>query len=67
MPANHWSVRHSFLLRSARSGDGLTGNVIGPNDLMIAAIAQANNLTLVTHNTAEFGRIASLRIEDWQA
>jgi tRNA(fMet)-specific endonuclease VapC len=34
---------------------------------MIAAIAQANNLTLVTHNTAEFGRIASLRIEDWQA
>ena len=42
------------------------GNVIGPNDLMIAAIAQANSLTLVTHNTAEFGRIASLRIEDWQ-
>jgi len=42
------------------------GKVIGPYDLMIAAIAQANNLTLVTHNTAEFGRIASLRIEDWQ-
>src|SRR5437763_8981918 len=34
----------------------VAGNVIGPNDLMIAAIAQANNLTLVTHNTAEFGR-----------
>ena len=32
------------------------GNVIGPNYLMIAAIAQANILTLVTHNTAEFGR-----------
>src|SRR6266536_779120 len=30
------------------------GNVIGPNDLMIAAVAQANKLTLVTHNTAEF-------------
>jgi len=44
----------------------VTGNVIGPNDLMIAAIALANNLTLVTHNTAEFGRIASLPIEDWQ-
>jgi len=44
----------------------LAGNVIGPNDLMIAAIAQANNLTLVTHNAAEFGRVPSLRIEDWQ-
>jgi len=45
----------------------VAGKVIGPNDLMIAAIALANNLTLVTHNTAEFGRIASLRVEDWQA
>ncbi|MGA2867497.1 MAG: type II toxin-antitoxin system VapC family toxin [Verrucomicrobiota bacterium] len=44
----------------------IAGNIIGPNDLMIAATAQANNLTLVTHNTAEFGRIASLKIEDWQ-
>jgi tRNA(fMet)-specific endonuclease VapC len=44
----------------------LTGNVIGPNDLMIAAIAQANDLTLVTHNTAEFRRITPLQIEDWQ-
>ena len=40
----------------------IAGEVIGPNDLMIAAIAQANNLTLVTHNAAEFGRIASLKI-----
>ncbi len=42
------------------------GKIIGPNDLMIAAIAQANNLTLVTGNKAEFGRIQSLIIEDWQ-
>jgi tRNA(fMet)-specific endonuclease VapC len=42
------------------------GNVIGPNDLMIAAIALANNLTLVTHDTTEFGRIKLLQIEDWQ-
>ena len=45
----------------------LAGNVIGPNDLMIAAIARANNLTLVTHNAAEFGSVPSLRMEDWQA
>ena len=42
------------------------GNTIGPNDLMIGSIAQANNLTLVTHNTAEFGRIAALSVEDWE-
>lgn len=42
------------------------GNTIGPNDLMIAAIAVSNGLTLVTHNTAEFGRITGLKIEDWE-
>jgi tRNA(fMet)-specific endonuclease VapC len=44
----------------------MTGGVIGPYDLMIAATALANSLTLVTHNTAEFGRIVFLQIEDWQ-
>jgi tRNA(fMet)-specific endonuclease VapC len=44
----------------------IAGNVIGPNDLMIAAIAVANNHTLVTHNTAEFSRVRELTIENWQ-
>lgn len=39
---------------------------IGPNDAMIAAIAVANGLTLVTHNTKEFGRVPGLVLEDWQ-
>lgn len=43
-----------------------TGAMIGPNDLMIAAIALANNLVLVTHNTAEFSRVPGLRLEDRQ-
>lgn len=42
------------------------GTPIGPYDLQIAAIALANNLILVTHNTREFNRIANLKIEDWQ-
>ncbi len=42
------------------------GVVIGPNDLLIAAIALSNNLTLVTHDTGEFSRVPGLRIEDWQ-
>jgi tRNA(fMet)-specific endonuclease VapC len=43
------------------------GAPIGPYDLQIAAIALANNLTLVTHNTREFNRVAGLRLEDWEA
>jgi tRNA(fMet)-specific endonuclease VapC len=41
------------------------GTPIGPNDFMIAAIALANNLILVTHNTREFARVAGLSLEDW--
>lgn len=44
----------------------LTGEMIGIKDLQIAAITLANDLTLVTHNTAEFGRVTGLQIEDWE-
>ncbi len=37
----------------------------GPDDLMIAAIALANDFTLVTRRPADFSRIAHLRVEDW--
>lgn len=43
------------------------GRLIGGNDLLIAAIAQTNGLTLVTHNTGEFTRVPNLPVEDWQA
>lgn len=42
------------------------GTPIGPYDLMIAAIALAHSLKLVTHNTAEFSRVPGLTLEDWQ-
>lgn len=42
------------------------GTPIGPLDLQIAAIAFANQCTLVTHNVREFARIRGLTIEDWQ-
>lgn len=42
------------------------GNPLGEYDLLIAAIARVNKLTLVTHNTGEFSRIPNLLIEDWQ-
>ena len=40
---------------------------IGPRDLLIAATALANGMTVVTHNVREFERIEGLPVEDWQA
>jgi len=42
------------------------GEMIGPHDLLIAAVALRHDLTLVTHNTREFGRLSTLRLEDWE-
>jgi len=42
------------------------GTPIGPNDLLIAATALASNVTLVTNNTKEFGRVEGLELEDWE-
>jgi len=44
----------------------ITGTPIGPNDLLIAAIALTHGLTVVTHNTREFSRVNGLKIEDWE-
>ncbi len=41
------------------------GTPIGPYDVLIAGQAMARDLTLVTHNTAEFQRVEGLRVEDW--
>jgi tRNA(fMet)-specific endonuclease VapC len=42
------------------------GLSIGPNDLLIAAIAVAHELTLVTANTREFERVIGLAVENWE-
>ena len=59
MAADHYAaIRHSLEKK---------GKVIGPNDLIIAAVARSRNLTLVTHNTREFRRVPNLNVEDWLA
>lgn len=55
--AEHYAVIRADL--SAR------GQLIGPNDLLIAAIALANQATLVTRNLREFQRVAGLSVEAW--
>ena len=41
------------------------GEVIGPNNLLIAAHACAADLTIVTGNECEFRRVPGLRVENW--
>jgi len=41
------------------------GQVIGANDLWIAAQAMALKLTLVTDNAREFQRVEGLAVENW--
>jgi tRNA(fMet)-specific endonuclease VapC len=41
------------------------GRPIGERDLLIAAIARSRDLTVVTHNVGEFGRVPGLTVEDW--
>jgi tRNA(fMet)-specific endonuclease VapC len=38
---------------------------VGTMDLRIAAIALANNMTVLTRNLVDFERVPSLTVEDW--
>lgn len=42
------------------------GQLIGPNDLLIAAQAVTLGLTLVTDNVGEFARVTELLVENWR-
>ena len=41
------------------------GEMIGANDLLIAAHARSISAILVTNNVREFGRVKSLKVENW--
>lgn len=61
-PFDDRCAEHYALIRADLASQG---QPIGPNDLMIAATARANDAILVTNNTGEFSRVAGLRLEDW--
>lgn len=63
LPFDDSAAEHYGRIRSELAK---VGTPIGGNDLMIAAIALANNLILVTHNLKEFGRVKGLKVEDWE-
>ncbi|PWB41707.1 MAG: VapC toxin family PIN domain ribonuclease [Rhodocyclales bacterium] len=43
------------------------GEMIGANDLLIAAHARSLKAVLVTNNVREFGRVKGLKVENWTA
>ena len=49
-------------IRGAQLRTGQPSNVV---DLMIASVALTHDLTMVTHNTADFVTIPALRLDDW--
>lgn len=63
----------SFTVEDARAAASLRaalesrGRPIGAYDVLIAGVALARGLTLVTSNTREFERVSGLRMENWRA
>ncbi len=51
----------------ARANLKQRGRPIGAYDVLIAGIALAHELILVTSNVREFRRVEGLRIEDWRS
>lgn len=60
-----FSDRVTYVYADIRAVTEKKGEIIGPNDLMIAAIAQFYGAILVTNNLKEFSRIKSLKTENW--
>ncbi|MEM9773068.1 MAG: PIN domain-containing protein [Chloroflexota bacterium] len=50
---------------SIRSELEKAGNLIGREDLLIAAHAIAADVTLITNNEKEFRRVSGLKVENW--
>ncbi len=50
-----------------RSALEQAGDIIGGNDLWIAAHAVELDLILITNNTREFNRVPQLKLENWLA
>ncbi len=55
----------SYVYADIRNETEKTGHIVGPNDLLIAAIVKFHNGILVTNNVKEFKRIKGLQVENW--
>jgi tRNA(fMet)-specific endonuclease VapC len=62
LPLEISAIQHYAALRALLEKQG---QVIGSNDMLIAAHALALDVTLITANIDEFNRVPNLRVENW--
>ena len=62
LPVDDAAAEHYAVLRVQLQREG---SPIGANDMLIAAVALANECTLVTRNFREFDRVGGLSVEQW--
>lgn len=60
-----FSTEHCAIAAVLRADLERAGKIIGAYDLLIAAQAIANRLTLITANESEFSRVPGLRWKNW--
>ncbi|CDO38804.1 type II toxin-antitoxin system VapC family toxin [Novosphingobium sp. KN65.2] len=67
IPVLPWDVPADGQYGGIRAELEAAGQIIGANDLLIAAHACSLDLILVTDNTREFDRVRGLKVENWLA
>ena len=65
LPALSWPETAAESYGAIRAELEAKGEMIGNNDLWIAAHAVAAGLTLVTNNEKEFRRVRGLKVQNW--
>ena len=60
-----YGMKHSSEYGEIRAYLQSRGTPIGPLDMLIAAHARAEGMTLVTNNVREFERVPALELENW--
>ena len=60
-----WTEKEASAYADIRVALETAGTPIGSDDMFIAAVAKANDLTLVTNNASHFSKVPELKIENW--
>lgn len=60
-----WPIEATEHYAEIRSRLKLKGQLIGANDLLIAAHARSIGAVMVTNNVKDFGRVRALKVENW--
>ena len=61
----YFDAQSAAAYAAARAALQRAGQMIGPNDLIIAATVISHQALLITANVREFRRVPGLRLEDW--